>query len=349
MISDDIIVYLNEVLTNQVLKDNESDRDSDRESVNKKIKETQQKLFDQILKIIENIDIPAKITELTKLLFYDQENYYIYYLIGHFYRELNLFDEARTFLHLSIKYESLFIGSYLELGLLYQNINNKLSLQFLQKSLNLYNKLKTTENFKINNETYVIILSTLSNVYVDLNMYEDAEETMSIILNDPIIEQIFKDKTKANLSTLHELMGTKTDYKHDLESFDKVNNLEAIHGKLLMLNNILEYVDEPQKMLDEHMKINEFFKDITRFKYDIEYKNRITSRNKIKIGYVTSDLRNHVILRFMYNILRYHTSKFEIYIFYNFKLHDLITDLIKTTLNIKWYDINTMLTLMFLN
>jgi len=114
--------------------------------------------------------------------------------------------------------------------------------------------------------------------------------------------------------------------------------------------------------LAEHLKINNSFNDkehiidnsdplkpITKF---IDYvgpntnliKERLANRpnKKLRIGYVSFDLRNHVISKFMMNILNNHdTDQFDIFIYYTYKLHDQITVVLRKVCqskNITWVE-----------
>ena len=112
------------------------------------------------------------------------------------------------------------------------------------------------------------------------------------------------------------------------------------------------YSDKYEYVLNEHLKINTVFTgykrfyetdlDLNRAREIIKERRSHRPNNKIKIGYVSYDLRNHVVSKFIHNILKDHDrSKFEVYCFYTYKIHDQITVKLKA-LNMHWFDVCAM-------
>ena len=319
--SDQTVIYLNDYLNDKTLNDKI-------ETLNDVI-DYKLELINHVLKDIADKPTETKISELLKLLFYDRTNYYLYYLLGHFYRTANLFDHSRTFYHLSIDLKPDFINNYVDLGLMYQGIDNQLSIRYLKKALEMTSDVYTKSS----------ILFSLSLVYMDAFMYSESVETMLLLINDQLVSEDTRAKASINLGTLRTLMGHTV---YDLSYCDTIENIQVLHSKLLLLNNNTNSKYDGLYILNEHLKINNFFKDLKRF-YPIKSKQITKSIDSIiKIGFVSSDLRSHVIIKFMFNLLKnLDTSKFEIYIFYNYKLYDPITYFIKN-FPLKWFDIINM-------
>jgi len=340
---DKPIIALNEIINNEILKDTlVSLKDiSDQTQSLTDISNYKSAIIQDVVKKIENQPHIVKISELIKLLSYDPKNYYIYYLLGLSYKALDLQDHARTFFNMSISFEPNCVNNYFELGQMYHHIDNKLAIRYLKKVISF-----NTISLPLPINILSAALFELSLIYMDSFMYNDADIVMKQLINTVGVDEETKLKASLNYNTLRSLMGYGFGSASvDLDIYDKLGlNKEALHTKLLLLNNTLE---KGSYILKEHLKVNDYFpKSPTKY-YEIGQKVPKLLNNRIKIGYVSADLRSHAIVKFMFNILKYHdNSLFEIYIFYNFKLYDPITFYIKSEFiekrSNKWLDINTM-------
>ena len=110
-------------------------------------------------------------------------------------------------------------------------------------------------------------------------------------------------------------------------------DIQLLQNKLLTY----DYIDEDVSTLEDYKMINKFFVHLKRFDHSSYKKNR-----KIRVGYVSPELRMHVVELFLENIFQYHNKeRFEIYCYSN----SLIVD--ETTLRLQqlisnWFNITKM-------
>lgn len=87
-----------------------------------------------------------------------------------------------------------------------------------------------------------------------------------------------------------------------------------------------------------HCGYNELFKDIWQFRHD---KMLHRQHKKIRIGYLSSDFKKHVVLLFIYAMLtRYDCEQFEVYCFSN-SHEDVFTNLLKPKVD-EWIGIHEL-------
>ncbi len=121
----------------------------------------------------------------------------------------------------------------------------------------------------------------------------------------------------------------------DLKTTNYSNYLFNLH----FLNN------SPEKYYTAHVGYNELFKVLNQFqnenKYQLEAINRKTV-GKIRIGYLSPDLRHHVVLRFCWVMLaHYNKEKFEVYCYHNNPNEDKYSEDIKAMTD-AWRNISGM-------
>jgi predicted O-linked N-acetylglucosamine transferase (SPINDLY family) len=133
-----------------------------------------------------------------------------------------------------------------------------------------------------------------------------------------------------------------------------LHDLNIIKTQIQLGNPMMEIQDH--KQFKEHIQSNDIFSKIQEKvpenvpekvddqKEIVVNEDIVTSINRLnnqlnprilRIGYISSDFRNHVCAKFMYDILKSHDrSKFEIYCYYVWKVEDLIS------LELKKLDVN---------
>jgi len=285
--------------------------------------------------------------ELMKLLFYEPNNWKIYYMIGHLFNLDNMRDESKTFYRLSLFKKNDFMEAALNFALLYHGIDNNKALQVLEHAA------KVTENNEMK------ILNTLAVVYADSYRYEDAEKILLNIISNEKTDPDTRIKALSNIGVIVSSMGDNYRslryFKDCLKTIEGGSgNINLHQNKLLILNNVFIsdineiYQDEFNEkckdgyeyIFQEHLKITELCKNIKKFTKK-ELKNRpwrdpSTGKLRIiRIGYVSSDFRNHVVAKFMYDILKNHTSAFQIFCYFTWKAEDHISMELKK-LNVNW-------------
>jgi protein O-GlcNAc transferase len=299
-----------------------------------------------------------QINEIMKLIYIAPNCDHIYYMLGFTYNNQNKLDEARTYYSLAISHNNKKIDALLQLGLIYRSINNQTAIKLLERAHKL-----SPEDMRV--------LNTLAVIYVEVNRYEDGEKTFLKVVENKSTAKDVAIKCLSNLGTVTSSLGQNIKsikylcQAHDLSNGSgKLNLLEhscangsinvdisILQTKLLILNNIFSYelkdpeladqlknVDVDMYIYKEHLKINDYYEDAVR-------KNPLMSSivgRKIKIGYLSSDLRNHVVTKFLYDIIKTHNrEKFEIYLYYNFKVDDHLAQEYKK-LPIIWTVVYTM-------
>lgn len=102
----------------------------------------------------------------------------------------------------------------------------------------------------------------------------------------------------------------------------------------------LHYIPMAQeKYAQEHMKFNELFKSIKQLKHNVKMHSR---HQKIRVGYIGSDFRQHVCLLFIWAMLtNYDPEKFEVYIFTRSRVEDDYSALLKQKVT-AWYNISDL-------
>ena len=98
---------------------------------------------------------------------------------------------------------------------------------------------------------------------------------------------------------------------------DRVNIRARTFSNLLFSAQNLNFADED--LFAMHRSFNNFFADITPFSYDLEnlraeIKTRLAAGGKIRIGYISPDFREHVVMKFICGLFEFcDTDKFELY------------------------------------
>ena len=113
------------------------------------------------------------------------------------------------------------------------------------------------------------------------------------------------------LGNTYKLLG---DAKKSSKAYLAASNYSVdLNDKLIDYSNYLfnlNYLADISlaKLSTEHLKYNDFFKNIKLYQHDFKPKE------KIRIGYISPDLRNHVVLNFSYTFFNdYDKSVFEVY------------------------------------
>ena len=105
---------------------------------------------------------------------------------------------------------------------------------------------------------------------------------------------------------------------------DEPSNPDAMSGLLFCSNYDPELT--PQQIADAYMSWNDRFVQWRAPAPDFKYANKPTQRRRLKVGYVSGDLRGHSVAFFFEPLLAHHNHEaFEIYCYSNFKGGDATT------------------------
>lgn len=274
-----------------------------------------------------------RMTMLNKL-FYSPNNAILLYNIGLSFEEENNLTAARSYFHAALVVNPFLSEAMTHMAVIFRHINVDMSIQILHKVLDFYPNDFATKN-------------TIGVLYNDSHNYEKAIKYVEESVNTEGVTQEIKITSLSNLATITSSSGNNYKALEYLEQSlilaeneRKINpsniyiGLNTLQIKLMTYNNI---ICDNHLVFKEHLKINNYFEHLKRY-YPVKYvkgslKNKeVEDQDRIiKIGYVSADLKNHVVSKFMIDLLRNHDkTKFEIYIYAISKVNDDIANVHKT-------------------
>jgi predicted O-linked N-acetylglucosamine transferase (SPINDLY family) len=254
----------------------------------------------------------------------DPDNLHYKDLLGHAYIKLKKYFEAKELFNLIIKNEFDNANAYFSLGIIYyQTEEFHTAIFFLKKAIDLkinrveayielskcYNKTHNNycENLKLTSEAVKLFRSSLLFILHAENLFRFLK-----------IEESFL-------------------YMEESIKLDPCI-LNHYHTYLFYLNykfnlNFNDYLELAKKFENKYLEINEFKK------YDSNFK----LQKRIKLGFVSYDFRDHVIMYQISDVLKelYKNSEFIFYGYYNNPADDNITKEVKKCFNF-WVNISEM-------
>lgn len=280
--------------------------------------------------------------EYFRLLYFDPTNPKLHFTIALSYLKQGLLEEGRSFLRLCLHFDPLNVGALLELGIVLRSFQNDEAIKLLERARNI-------------SPDTVSVLNTLGVLYVEVNRFEDALSTFLSVLDktskDPTpVNLDVRFKVLGNLGTLLSSMGRNSEaLSYIIESEKTAICINHLQTKFLIINYL--YPTEASEIL-KNMSASEIVEDNV---YDIIYKNHLLvnspiedshkniydfskrqHNDKIRVGYVSSDFRNHVVSKFLYYIFeKCNKEKFELYCYSNYKAEDQLTEFFKKHSNFK--------------
>jgi predicted O-linked N-acetylglucosamine transferase (SPINDLY family) len=324
-------IYLNEQIIEKICKKDHTEQMT-------------KNLIAHIIKENENKSPAEQRAEYLRLLYFAPLNVELHFSIAVTYIKTGNLDEGRSFLSICLALNPNHVPSLLELAIIYRSFNNAQSIMLLEKAHGL----------ELDNMS---VLNTLGVLYVEVNRFEDALRVFKHVLEictmklnkEEVLDETEKLKIKdikykvyGNLATLSASMG------HNKEALEYIIESESLglctahlQTKFLIMNYL--YPDEIATIL----KKNDSDPFVTIYKEHLLVNKTVTNKNaynfkdrkqnaKIRVGYVSSDFRNHVVAKFLNTIMtKYNTDKFEVYCYYTYKAPDKITDVFKQHTNFK--------------
>jgi predicted O-linked N-acetylglucosamine transferase (SPINDLY family) len=298
-----------------------------------------------IIKFKRSIELNNKFSEPyynLALIFFNRENYYecadflkfsivlepdnIHYknLLGHTYIKLKKYAEAIELFNSIIKNEFDNANAYFSLGTIYyQTKEFYKAIFFLKKAIDL----------KINRvEAYIELSKCYNKIY---NNYCE---------NFRVTSEAVKLFRSSSLFILHAqnlflFMKFEEGFFYIQESLKLEPNLLAhYHIYLFHLNykfnlNFNDYLELARKFETKYSEMHEFKK----------YNYKLKIQKKIKVGFVSYDFKDHVIMCQIFDILRelYKKKEFILYGYYNNETEDNTTKEVKKYFHF-WENISTM-------
>ncbi len=259
---------------------------------------------------------------ILEVLFYEPKNISALIAMAMLCDKLNKPMIKMSYLMMILKVDPKNKEALIQLGLSYRFTNKEWSLQIIKYVNSLYPQDPS-------------ICNNLAVLYNDNNYYSESKQLLIDLLNKNLPEDHIHISILCNLSTICGCLSQNElsiEYSNKaLKLVDKIYKtkghkmgINALHTKLMAYNNRLYDTDLVYK---EHLKINDYFKDYERM-HEVKYKKgSLKVEGRIKIGYISSDIKNHVVSKFMIDLTRSHDrTKFEIWIFLLCKQIDSIAE-----------------------
>ena len=280
-----------------------------------------------------------------KCILIDPNFYQAYNHIGLIYAELKKNNNAIFFFNKAISLKVNEDSLYYNLSSFYSRIGD-------------YNQAISTLKSGIEkNPDSFILNETLATTHFDFRNFYEYEKILAKIEAILDSNKITSSNQKQNRSKYYELLGNlqsiKLNLDHSIASYKKAYNLQPgtiILSKILFsylyLNyNFDEYFYFTKKCRelfnvsnDNFLKLNNNYENISS---TIKIKHKSQKNFKIKIGFISSDLRNHSVGFQVYPVLKELSKKkdIQLYAYYNYGNHDKTNERFKEFFYV-WKDIN---------
>jgi predicted O-linked N-acetylglucosamine transferase (SPINDLY family) len=245
-------------------------------------------------------------------------------LLGHTYIKLKKYIEAAELFNLIIKNEFDNASAYFGLGLVYyQTEEFHKAIFFFKRAIDL----------KINRVEAYIELSKCYNK-THTNYYENLRLTSEAV-------KLFQSSLLFILhaKNLFRFMQNEEGFLYMQESVKLDSDiLDYYHIYLFYLNykldlNFNDYLELAKKFETKYLEINQFKK----------YDSNLKLQKRIKLGFVSYDFRDHVIMYQIFDVLKelYNKNEFIIYGYFNHETEDDITSEVKKYFHF-WVNISKM-------
>jgi protein O-GlcNAc transferase len=232
-------------------------------------------------------------------------------------KDIKLYEEAITNFNKAIELKKNYAEAYNNLGVLFSETNNyKNALKNFEIAINI-------------KQNYIEAFLNIANIYLNIEKYNEAYKFFEIALKlNPKLDDgsIFEIKTQTN----------------DWIDFDK--NISDLKGRILSNKIIVKpfltkiLFDDPNFLKENSIN----YANSKGLNNKLLNKIKCNNKEKIVIGYFSSDFKDHAIGQLIVELLELHDKKkFEIIGFYNDNVEDDLTIRIKKSFN-KFYNIKNL-------
>lgn len=233
-------------------------------------------------------------------------------------KNLKLYEQAIKNFNKAIELKPNYAEAYNNLGVLFYEIENyKQALKKFEIAINL-------------KQNYTEALLNIANLYLNIEKYYEAYKFFNIVI---------KLNPNLNNSDIFTLKTQTANWDHFDENILDLKN-KILNNKIIIkpfLNNIL--FDDPYLQKKNSLDFANYYGFNNKSLNKIKYNNK----NKIVIGYFSSDFREHAVGQLIVKLLELHNKqKFELIGFYNDIVEDDITKRIKKTFS-KFYNIKNLI------
>ena len=233
-------------------------------------------------------------------------------------KDIKLYEEAITNFNKAIELKKNYAEAYNNLGVLFSETNNyKNALKNFEIAINI-------------KQNYIEAFLNIANIYLNIEKYNEAYKFFEIALKlNPKLDDgsIFEIKTQTN----------------DWIDFDK--NISDLKGRILSNKIIVKpfltkiLFDDPNFLKENSIN----YANSKGLNNKLLNKIKCNNKEKIVIGYFSSDFKDHAVGQLIVELLELHDKKkFEIIGFYNDNVVDDLTIRIKKSFN-KFYNIKNLI------
>jgi len=253
---------------------------------------------------------------------YDQ-HYLAMYFAGVHYNKIGHLDQAIMYYQQCLSKYPL-VDAYLNLAIIYYTHNH---IQDARILLLKANQLYPNEGR---------ILNFLGTIFYSEKDYVRTIDFYNKIINDTAVSPMYKKQIYNNLGFSYSAIGK---CRKACQCFEQGLNLLHTNDLNLQLlqNKLINYdymLDLPTDTHYQFIRINEILQ------VSITHNNNNITCDKIRIGYVSPDLRQHVCAYFMEAILTFFDrSRFQVYCYANIRSEDRVSQRFKQMKGVNWFNI----------
>ena len=178
--------------------------------------------------------------------------------------------------------------------------------------------------------------------------YEKALELFNEAMNAPDCPESFRycvhDAKALTLKSLDDVARAVGEYEQAVNGAMMYGTTEE--RQLIMSNYLmtLHYIDgvSDEKMRDEHFRAQEIYKDVVPFSFDARDKARRRQKKKIRVGYISPDVADHIAMHFAVQLFAsYSRDRFEVVLYETGSRKDEVTDWLESMVNAR-RDVSSM-------
>lgn len=302
--------------------------------------DTCKEIYYDVEKILCNNSIGLFVKEdmMMNLLQKYNNHYLAYYYLGYYHDSAKNPDIAISCYKLSINANKNFIDSYLNIAIIYHK----------------YGKISETKNFLAaayavdpNDLRVLNFLGALQ--YLDNNYYDAYSLYINILSKERVPSESLKNiynnlgfscsaigKFKKALYYFNVGLNLKC-YKNISDSEQQLIDCTKINTQILQ-NKLINYdymYKIPNDIKNDYLEINSILGSVQNHQFE-KKKN-----DKIIVGYVSGDLRQHVVASFLDCILKYFDrSCFSVICYANVTCEDHVSQIFKSYPGIEWFNIS---------
>jgi len=296
------------------------------------IDDTCKEIYKYCCYIMLTPEVENKVESFNILLQKSNNHYLVYYFAGNYFRGINDFDNAMKCYQTCISKYPL-VDAFLNMAIIFQQVGKNAETK---QTINVAHHHAPTD---------LRVLNFLGAIYyVEKDYYNAIEHYKNIISKE--------QKKSASLKNIYNNLGFSCSavgkcgkalgyFEDGLKIHLDNPNVDDVNLSVQLLQNKLinfDYmVENPPDVFSEFLRINDFLKPVTS--------NELvkSSSGKIRIGYISPDLRQHVCAGFLEPIFQlYDRNKFTVYCYANVQFEDKESEKIKNYPEINWFNVFKM-------